>query len=250
MAGRRPARAAIRRSPSRCRACSTSWTTLGLRATFCVEALNCELYPDAVRGIAARGHEVAMHAWRHEAWGDLDPAREDDLLARGRAAFAALGVDGVAGFRPPGGALTAASARLLERHGFTWCSPLGRRARARRPASRASRSRGRWSTPTTASTRSRPAAARHGDPEAALGPDATAAALLAALAGGATPTLILHPFLMVDDEGWAAARRVLRTRRRRRAARAAWSPTAGRGRRRAVAACDTVVKRFPYIAAP
>ena len=100
---------------------------LGLRATFCVEALNCELYPDAVRGIAARGHEVAMHAWRHEAWGDLDPAREDDLLARGRAAFAALGVDGVAGFRPPGGALTAASARLLERHGFTWCSPLGRR---------------------------------------------------------------------------------------------------------------------------
>ena len=29
---------------------------LGLRATFCVEALNCEVYPDAVRGIAARGH--------------------------------------------------------------------------------------------------------------------------------------------------------------------------------------------------
>jgi len=35
--------------------------------------------------------------------------------------------------------------------------------------------------------------------------------VLAALAGGATPTLILHPFLMVDDAGWAAARRVLGT---------------------------------------
>ena len=53
--------------------------------------------------------------------------------------------------------------------------------------------------------------AQHGDPEAALGPDATARALLAALAAGATPTLILHPFLMVDDDGWAAARRVLDT---------------------------------------
>ena len=181
---------------------------LGLRATFCVEALNCELYPDAVRGIAARGHEIAMHAWRHEAWGDLDPAREDDLLGRGRAAFAALGVVGVVGFRPPGGTLTAASAGLLARHGFTWCSPLGpRRERAAGLAyvpfawplvdayHRLDSFAGRR--------------AQHGDPEAALGPDATARALLAALAAGATPTLILHPFLMVDDDGWAAARRVL-----------------------------------------
>ena len=72
---------------------------LGLRATFCVEALNCELYPEAVAGIAARGHELAMHAWRHEAWGDLGAGREDELLGRGRAAFGALGLD-VRGFRP------------------------------------------------------------------------------------------------------------------------------------------------------
>jgi len=183
---------------------------LGLRATFCVEALNCELYPDAVRGIAARGHEVAMHAWRHEAWGDLDPAREDDLLGRGRAAFAALGVDDVVGFRPPGGALTEASARLLERHGFTWCSPLG---------TRRERTDGLAYVPfawplvdayhrldSFAGRR-----AQHGDREAALGPDATATAILAALAGGTAPTLILHPFLMLDDEGWTAAQRVLRS---------------------------------------
>jgi len=168
------------------------------------------VYPDAVRGIAARGHEVAMHAWRHEAWGDLDPAREDDLLARGRAAFAALGVDDVVGFRPPGGELTEASARLLAHHGFTWCSPLG---------TRRERAGGLAYVPfawplvdayhrldSFAGRR-----AQHGDPEAALGPDATATAVLAALAGGAAPTLVLHPFLMLDDDGWAAARRVLRT---------------------------------------
>ncbi|MBV9681103.1 MAG: polysaccharide deacetylase family protein, partial [Solirubrobacterales bacterium] len=34
-----------------------------LTATFFVEAINCELYPDAVREIAARGHEIGHHGW-------------------------------------------------------------------------------------------------------------------------------------------------------------------------------------------
>jgi peptidoglycan/xylan/chitin deacetylase (PgdA/CDA1 family) len=199
---------------------------LDLSATFCVEALNCELYPGAVRGIAARGHEVAMHAWRHEPWGELDPAREDALLARGRAAFAALGLDAVVGFRPPGGALTAASPALLARHGFTWCSPLG---------TRRGRADGLASVPFAwplvdayhrlASFGARRAAA--GDPEAALDPAATAAALIAGLDADPAPTLILHPFLMVDDAGWDAARRVLRAVADRRAAGAAEVATAG-----------------------
>ena len=41
---------------------------LRLAATFCVEAINCGLYPAAVREIDARGHELAMHGWRHERW--------------------------------------------------------------------------------------------------------------------------------------------------------------------------------------
>jgi len=182
---------------------------LGLAATFCVEALNCELYPEAVRGIAARGHELAMHAWRHEQWGELEPEREDALLARGRAAFAAIGLDDVVGFRPPGGELTAASPALLAHHGFTWCSPHG---------TRRERSDGLASVPfawglVDAYHRLDAFAARRvadGDPEAALDPGATATALLGRLAAEPAPTLILHPFLMVDDAGWDAARRVLR----------------------------------------
>jgi peptidoglycan/xylan/chitin deacetylase (PgdA/CDA1 family) len=199
---------------------------LGLPATFCVEALNCELYPDAVRAIAARGHEVAMHAWRHEPWGELEPERENALLARGRAAFAALGLDAIAGFRPPGGELTAASPALLGRHGFSWCSPHG---------TRRGRTDGLASVPFTwglvdayhllDSFAARRAA--HGDPEVARDPGATAAALLDRLDADPAPTLILHPFLMVDDAGWDAARRVLRGVAERRAAGAAEVVTAG-----------------------
>jgi peptidoglycan/xylan/chitin deacetylase (PgdA/CDA1 family) len=100
---------------------------LGLRATYFVEAIATERYPMAVREIAARGHEVGFHAWEHERWGDLDPEREAELVERGVAAFASLGIK-VEGFRPPGGALTARTLSLLAEAGLTWCSPEGERA--------------------------------------------------------------------------------------------------------------------------
>jgi peptidoglycan/xylan/chitin deacetylase (PgdA/CDA1 family) len=94
----------------------------GTRATFFVEGLNAELYPEALREIAAAGHEVALHGWRHERWADLDPAEEEALLRRGTRALRDLGLAPV-GFRPPGGELTAATAGLLRELGYTYCSP-------------------------------------------------------------------------------------------------------------------------------
>ena len=96
---------------------------LRLRATFFVEGINCELNPEAVRTIADRGHEVGAHGWRHEAWTQLDPARERELLERATAAFRSLGIDPVA-FRPPGGELTRSTPGLLRELGYRWCSPL------------------------------------------------------------------------------------------------------------------------------
>src|SRR5688572_5497563 len=77
-----------------------------LRATFFVEGLNGELYPGALSGLAAAGHEVACHGWRHEPWAEVDGERE--LLARARDALG-----GPAGFRPPGGRLTGETPELL-----------------------------------------------------------------------------------------------------------------------------------------
>ena len=96
----------------------------GVRATFFVEGLNAELYPDALREIDAAGHEVAFHGWQHERWADLDPSAERASLERGVRALDALGLRPL-GFRPPGGRLTPASMGLLREYGFEYVSPEG-----------------------------------------------------------------------------------------------------------------------------
>jgi peptidoglycan/xylan/chitin deacetylase (PgdA/CDA1 family) len=95
-----------------------------LRATFFVEGLNTELYPETLSAIAAAGHEVAYHGWCHEEWATLDAGDEAELLSRGVRALDELGLRPL-GFRPPGGELTAASLRLLRERGFAYASPVG-----------------------------------------------------------------------------------------------------------------------------
>lgn len=103
-----------------------------LAATFFVEGLNAEIYPDALRAIADGGHEVAYHAWRHEQWGELSAEEQADNLGRGIEAFRGLGggTDGgrgidVSGLRPPGGQLGAGGLGVLREAGLRYCSPAG-----------------------------------------------------------------------------------------------------------------------------
>jgi peptidoglycan/xylan/chitin deacetylase (PgdA/CDA1 family) len=101
-------------------------SSLSVHATFFVEGMNAEMYPDALRELVERGHEVATHAWRHEQWGDLDRASEERLLRRATEAMKAAGL-APAGFRPPGGRLTADTPALLTAHGYSYVSPAGER---------------------------------------------------------------------------------------------------------------------------
>jgi hypothetical protein len=98
--------------------------TAELRATFFVEGLNAIVYPDALKTIAANGHEVAYHGFRHEEWTTLTPESEADNLARGVTAFRELDL-APTGFRPPGGVLSDASLSLMRDHGISYCSPAG-----------------------------------------------------------------------------------------------------------------------------
>ena len=98
--------------------------TRGLRATFFVEGLNAELYPDLLREIDARGHEVAYHAWAHEWWGGLAVEQQAENLARGIAAFGELGLE-LTGLRPPGGSMGDGGADVVRDAGLAYCSPAG-----------------------------------------------------------------------------------------------------------------------------
>ena len=97
---------------------------LGLRATFFVEGLNAELYPEALLEIRDRGHDLGYHGWRHEYWAGLSPSEEARLLERGVREMGKVDIQ-PRGFRPPGGRLNPSSLRLLESLGFTYCSPAG-----------------------------------------------------------------------------------------------------------------------------
>jgi peptidoglycan/xylan/chitin deacetylase (PgdA/CDA1 family) len=182
---------------------------LDLRATFFVEGLNADLYPRALRDIAAAGHEVALHGWRHEVWDALSEAEEDELLGRGVAALSALGLE-VEGFRPPGGALGPRTLEALAAHGLRWCSPAGERAG--RTAGVASLPF-RWPA-VDAYHRMESFADRRtawGDQADVASPREAADALIGALdARGDGPlVLILHPFLMLEEAEAEEARRVL-----------------------------------------
>jgi peptidoglycan/xylan/chitin deacetylase (PgdA/CDA1 family) len=172
----------------------------GLTATFFVEAINCELYPEAVAGVAARGHELGHHGWSHEEWSGLAPAEEREALARGLNAFEALGLR-PRGFRPPGGELTPSSPALLREYGFEWCSPSGREARIEDGLIYVPFD---WELVDAYHLMDSFGALRasRGDPEKRRSPAELADWLTHRLAAGGRQTLVLHPFLMLD-EAWA-----------------------------------------------
>jgi peptidoglycan/xylan/chitin deacetylase (PgdA/CDA1 family) len=96
----------------------------GTRATFFVEGVNAETYPEALRSITSAGHECGYHAWRHEDWGRLSEDEERENLARGLAALRGCGLE-PAGFRPPGGLLGDRTLDLVRAEGLSYCSPAG-----------------------------------------------------------------------------------------------------------------------------
>jgi hypothetical protein len=182
---------------------------LGLRATFFIEAINSELNPEAVRSIAEHGHEIGIHGWRHESWDGVEPARERALLERSRAAYRQIGVDAHA-FRPPGGAINPETPGLLREIGCRWASPYGTTPHVDNDGFG-------WVPFDWAHVdayhlmrRFAPLRERRGDPATPLPPTTAAGRLRALVERGSGPrTLILHPFLLADDEWWSEARQLL-----------------------------------------
>jgi peptidoglycan/xylan/chitin deacetylase (PgdA/CDA1 family) len=178
---------------------------LDLRATFFVEAWNVAHYPDAIRELADRGHEVGAHAWRHERWAGLSSEREVDIIADSCGAFASLGIE------VHGGVLNAGTPSLLMGHGITWCSPAGTPGFELDGLTALPFD---WSLVDATYVHGRFGGLRRelGLPEAPLDAEAMERHVRDALTRSVAPTvLILHPFLALDDAVWSAHVRVLRS---------------------------------------
>ena len=97
----------------------------GVAATFFVEGWNGEHHPEAVADLARRGHELGMHGWAHEAWGDLDAATEERLARRATDALERAAGVRPRGFRAPGGQRTERTGALLAGLGYDYDASLG-----------------------------------------------------------------------------------------------------------------------------
>lgn len=180
-----------------------------LRATFFIEAINCELNPQAVIEIDARGHELGAHGWSHEPWAELDTSSEQQLLERSTSAFRKLGLS-VRAFRPPGGGMTDRTESLLRSHGYAWCSPEGDE-----PAVHDGLAIVPFTWPLVDAyslmERFEPLRVQRNDRPQVTSPDELGCQLADALANGtrSVQTLVLHPFLMLDEKWFEAVRRLL-----------------------------------------
>ena len=112
---------------------------LSIPITYFVESWNLGVYPDAIKQIAEEGHEVAWHAWQHEAW-KKECADEGDESANfersfrsdeGMTGFLKAGGRGEGskvqmyrGFRPPGGVIHGErTLKMCREFGLGYISP-------------------------------------------------------------------------------------------------------------------------------
>jgi polysaccharide deacetylase family protein (PEP-CTERM system associated) len=86
----------------------------GVRATFFVLGWVASRYPELVRKIAAKRHEIASHGYGHQLVYDLTPQQFREDVRRAKGVLEAIGGTLVEGFRAPSYSVTARSMWALD----------------------------------------------------------------------------------------------------------------------------------------
>lgn len=90
-------------------------------ATFFVPGFDAEQYPEVVRVIQRRGHEVAAHGYQHEDHGKLGD-RERELLEKAHRSLERIAGNPPVGWRAPAGLLSPATLGHLAELGYLYDS--------------------------------------------------------------------------------------------------------------------------------
>lgn len=96
----------------------------GITATFFIPGRTAQTYPEQVREIVKRGHEIAHHGYAHENFGHLSVDRQREEIAKGMDVLEEITGTRPVGFRAPEGEMTQETLELLADFGFLYSSSL------------------------------------------------------------------------------------------------------------------------------
>ncbi len=96
--------------------------TWNIKATFFIPGVIAEKYPDVVREISRRGHEIGFHGYLHEEFTTTTYEEEHATMLRSEKIIYDICGQKLAGHRAPGGVIHDYSLRLFLEHGYIYSS--------------------------------------------------------------------------------------------------------------------------------
>ena len=182
----------------------------GIKATYFAESWSLAVYPNAVKELTRREHEVAWHGYQHEAWKALSEEEEVRNFDKSFKAAEGFGIT-YQGFRPPSGSVNQRTYELLRRHKVDYISPLGELGIKRGVVVLPFEWKG--VDAFYYMEKFAPIREAHGEQSEALSPHAFKAFLLSriqrAIEEGGYVAVLFHPFLQTSEEKFAVLGEVL-----------------------------------------
>lgn len=96
----------------------------GAKATFFVLGAVAEKYPEAVKEIADRGHEIGCHGYYHENFGGMPIEEQRNVLRRAKEQIENVCGKPVSAFRMPEGEMSEETLQVAKEEGFIYSSSL------------------------------------------------------------------------------------------------------------------------------
>jgi peptidoglycan/xylan/chitin deacetylase (PgdA/CDA1 family) len=93
-----------------------------IKGTFCVVGKTAERYPEAVKAIVDRGHELACHGYTHKGYCDMEPMDERRDIIKSRKILEKFTGDKILGHRTPRWRPSEKTREYLMELGFLWNS--------------------------------------------------------------------------------------------------------------------------------